>query len=230
LAAEDIVAGFGQGLSTGTEVASTTPLPIKLAGTRVLVATGTDVPPTQVVAAPLFFVSPTQINYMIPAGTATGTATVTVVNDTLGTVAAGTVQINAVAPALFSANSSGKGVAAAGAVRASADGTQSGVTVFQCGATAGSCVSVPIDLGPSTDSVVVILYGTGIRGFSSMQNVTATIGTTSAPVLFAGPQGSFVGLDQVNVQLPRSLIGSGEVNVVLTVDGQTANTVTINIK
>jgi len=237
LAAGDIVAGFGSGLSTGTESATTTPLPTKLAGTSVMVTGGSSSQPatlagraTAAVAAPLFFVSPGQINYLIPAGMPTGTATVTVVNDTLGTVASGTLQIAAVAPGLFSANSSGQGVAVAEAVRASAGGTQTNVTVFKCGSTAGSCVPVPIDLGPPTDTVVLVLFGTGIRGFSDIKNVTATIGTTSAPVLFAGAQGSFVGLDQVNVQLPRSLIGSGVVNVVLTVDGQASNTVTISIK
>ena len=51
-----------------------------------------------------------------------------------------------------------------------------------------------------------------------------------APVNFAGAQGSLVGLDQVNLQLSRSLIGRGEVDVALTVDGKTANTVRINIK
>ena len=37
--------------------------------------------------------------------------------------------------------------------------------------------------------------------------------------------------DQVNVgPLPRSLAGKGESNLVLQVDGRTANTVTVNIK
>jgi uncharacterized protein (TIGR03437 family) len=228
LAPNVIGAGFANGgLSTGTESASTTPLPLKLAGTSVLVTGGST---TAAVAAPLFFVSPGQINYLIPPGTPVGPATVTIVNDTLGTVASGTLQIAAVAPGLFSANSSGQGVAVAEAVRASAGGAQTNVTVFQCGNTAGSCVPVPIDLGPSTDTVVLVLFGTGIRGFSNIKNVTAAIGTTNAPVLFAGAQGGFVGLDQVNVQIPRSLIGSGVVNVVLTVDGQPSNAVTISIK
>jgi uncharacterized protein (TIGR03437 family) len=34
----------------------------------------------------------------------------------------------------------------------------------------------------------------------------------------------------VNVVLPRSLAGSGNVNVSLVVDGQTSNTVTINVQ
>ncbi|HTP34546.1 MAG TPA: hypothetical protein VMJ75_20350 [Candidatus Acidoferrales bacterium] len=38
------------------------------------------------------------------------------------------------------------------------------------------------------------------------------------------------GLDQVNLVIPRSLAGAGEVPVVLTVDGQTASAVTVNLK
>lgn len=45
-----------------------------------------------------------------------------------------------------------------------------------------------------------------------------------------GPQGSYAGLDQVNVVLPRSLAGRGEVDVLLTVDGRAANPAKINIK
>jgi uncharacterized protein (TIGR03437 family) len=48
--------------------------------------------------------------------------------------------------------------------------------------------------------------------------------------LFAGPQGQYAGLDQINLRLPQSLRGRGDLDVVLTVDGKTANTVRINIK
>jgi len=51
----------------------------------------------------------------------------------------------------------------------------------------------------------------------------------AAPVSFAGEQG-LPGLDQINVALPRALAGRGEVDVILTVDGKTANIVRINIK
>jgi len=49
-------------------------------------------------------------------------------------------------------------------------------------------------------------------------------------VAYAGPQPQFAGLDQVNLYVPRSLAGAGEVPVILTVDGVTANVVTVNIK
>lgn len=61
--------------------------------------------------------------------------------------------------------------------------------------------------------------------------MTATIGGTPVMVGFAGAQGGFVGLDQLNLgPLPRSLAGRGEVDVVITVDGKVANTVKINIE
>ena len=56
------------------------------------------------------------------------------------------------------------------------------------------------------------------------------IGGQDAQVSFSGPQGAFAGLDQANVLLPRSLAGSGSVNIVLNASGQTANTVNISVK
>jgi uncharacterized protein (TIGR03437 family) len=103
--------------------------------------------------------------------------------------------------------------------------TANGQPVFQCDA--GGCVSTPIDLTGDTP-VFLTLYGTGIRNFSSLQNVTVTINSTPVPVQYAGPQGGIEGLDQVNVLLTPNLQNLGEVPIVLTVDGQTSNTVTIN--
>jgi uncharacterized protein (TIGR03437 family) len=60
--------------------------------------------------------------------------------------------------------------------------------------------------------------------------VTCRIGSTTLPVSFAGPQGVYVGLDQVNILLPKSLRGTGNANVAITVDGQAANTVAIGFK
>ena len=91
-------------------------------------------------------------------------------------------------------------------------------------------VALPIDLGPATDTVYLILYGTGIRFRSALSAVTTSIGGTNAGVLYAGGDTGFVGLDQVNVLLPRSLAGRGEVDVVITADGKAANTVRIAIK
>jgi uncharacterized protein (TIGR03437 family) len=78
--------------------------------------------------------------------------------------------------------------------------------------------------------IFVSFYGTGIRGRSSLSNVHITIAGTNVPVQFAGAQTTYPGLDQVNVQLPLGLRGAGESNVVLTVDDQVSNTVTIRVQ
>jgi uncharacterized protein (TIGR03437 family) len=129
---------------------------------------------------------------------------------------------------LFSANSDGAGVAAALAQRYTGSGPQSPQLVFEYSATARRQVAVPIDLGAASDQVILLLYGTGIRGFSSA--VTATVGGQAAEVLGAVAQGQYAGLDQINVRVPRSLAGRGEVQIALTVDGKPANMVTVNIR
>src|SRR5215471_18368167 len=126
-------------------------------------------------------------------------------------------------------NGTGTGVAAATAIRTLAGnpGPQSPVTDFQCDAS--GCVGVPIDPGLDTP-VFISFYGTGIRNRDSLANVKMTIDGMDVPVLYAGPTPGFTGLDQVNVPLILSLRGRGESNVVLTVNGQRSNVVTISVK
>jgi uncharacterized protein (TIGR03437 family) len=225
LASESIVAAFGTGLAITTQAAATLPLPSSLAGTTINVRDSAGAERQ----SPLFFVSPAQANYQMPPGTAPGTAAVTITNR-YGEVSAGTVRIASVAPGLFAANANGQGVAAAVALRIKADGTQSFEPVARFDAATNRFVSAPIDLGPASDQVFLILFGTGFRFVSSPSAATATIGGANAEVLFAGASPGFVGLDQANVRLPRNLIGRGEVDVALVVDGKTANTVRIGIK
>ena len=110
VAPDSVAASFGQGLATGTIVASTIPLPTTLLGTTVTVRDALGVSRL----APLLFVSPGQINHLIPAGTAPGAATVTVQSGN-GQISSGTVQVAQVAPGIFTANQSGDGVPAGSA-------------------------------------------------------------------------------------------------------------------
>jgi hypothetical protein len=86
-----------------------------------------------------------------------------------------------------------------------ADGSQGVEQVARLDAALGRVVSVPIEPGPETDQLVLVLYGTGIRAGGGARAVSARAGGKDLEVLFAGPQGDFVGLDQVNLRLPRSL-------------------------
>jgi uncharacterized protein (TIGR03437 family) len=226
LATESIVAAFGTNFSTTAETAQDgQSLPTTLAGASVRVRDSAGIGRP----ALLFYVSPTQVNYQIPQGTASGNAMILFTNIN-GTISSNNVVITNVAPGLFSSNASGRGVAAAVVQRTRADNSQVFEPVARFDQGLNQFVPVPIDLGPETDQVFLVAFGTGFRFRSSLTSVSATIGGTAAPVTFAGAQGSFVGLDQANIQLLRSLAGRGEIDVVMTVDGQTTNTVRIHVK
>jgi uncharacterized protein (TIGR03437 family) len=165
--------------------------------------------------ATLLYNSSSQINFEIPDGISVGAATVAI-----GTQTA-VVQIAAVAPGLFTLNSAG--LAAAYVVRVGPGGVQTVESIFTT--QNGSYVAAPVSLEPSTDQFYLILYGTGIRGAGN--NVTVAIRGINAPVMYAGPQGEFPGLDQVNVSLPQQLAGSGTVNIELTAALSAANIVNI---
>ncbi len=225
LAPESIVAAFGTSLATGTQSATTTPLPTTLQGTRV---TLTDVMGVER-AAPLFYVSPTQVNYQIPQNTAPGQGRVTFTNNQ-GAIIAQSVNVTRVAPAIFTANASGSGLPAAVLVRVLANGSQTTEPIGRFDPAQNQFVAIPIDLSDASQQIFLVLFGTGFRFVNSMAAATATIGGQNAPVTFAGAQGQLVGVDQANLSVPRSLAGRGEVDVVLTIEGRAANTVRINIK
>jgi len=224
LAADSIATAIGAGLATSTQAAPGGALPTALAGTSVDVidSSGFARP------APLFYVSPTQVNFLIPAGTAGGNASIVIASSD-GTASFGGTTIGSIAPGLFTADGSGSGVAAGVARVFHVDGTVTSTPTFTCVA-AGNCTAIPIVIGDTTDRAVLELYGTGIRGRQSLDAVHCTVGGIAAPVLYAGPQGQYPGEDQVNVSVPYSLAGAGLVSISLTVDGSPANTVTILIR
>src|SRR5262249_48601293 len=119
LASEAIIAAFGTNLAATTQVTTDLPLPTALAGTTVRVRDSL----RQEMFAPLFFVSPNQVNYQMPPGLANGAAAVLITNQQ-GVTSSGDVVIETTAPGLFSANADGQGVAAASVLRVRADGAQ----------------------------------------------------------------------------------------------------------
>lgn len=225
LAPEEIVTAFGANLASGTEVGTSTPLPTSLLGTSIKVKDKNNVERP----APLFFVSSGQINFQVPPDTATGKATVTITNAQNTSVSA-TVLIEKTAPGLFTANASGKDVPAAILLRVKPDGTQIFEPIARLDSQQNKFVPLPIDFGAENDLLFLLLFGSGWRGRSSMDKVIARIGDMNIPVQYAGAQGSFIGQDQINLQLPRILIGRGEVSLSLTVDGQMANLITVAFK
>ncbi|HKE02774.1 MAG TPA: hypothetical protein VKE91_01880, partial [Blastocatellia bacterium] len=177
--------------------------------------------------APLFFVSPGQINYLVPAGASVGPASVAVFRNGAA-VASGAGPITETAPGLFTANGSGQGVPAAYALRVRGD-AQIVEPLMRYDDGQKQFVPLPIDLGPEGDLVFLILFGTGFRS-ATASGVTVTVSGENAEVFYAGAASGFAGLDQANVLLPRSLAGKGEVNISFTADNRLANAVTVSVR
>jgi len=223
VAPDSVAAAFGERLATSAMVAGdidpVTPgvqFPVSLAGTTVEINSR---------LAQLFFVSPSQVNFLVPAATEINTVSV-VVRAGDGAVSRGEARIAAVAPGIFSADGNGQGAPAATLLRVNAGGEQSYEALAERDLLLGRFVPIPIKFDTTNERVFLILYLTGIRRAPDPNNdgnlsesARVTIGGTEIAPGYAGQQGFFAGLDQINVELPRSLLGRGVVNVTVSVAG-----------
>lgn len=224
VAPESIVAIFGTNLAAATGQASQQPLPTSLGGVTISVrdASGVERP------APLFFVSPGQINFQVPSDVVPGSALVESFVD--GQIASrGTIRVNSTAPAIFTADSSGSGYPAAALLRYRGDQLVAVESVYDYDSVRREFVGRPIDPGPPGDLLFLVLYGTGFRRHGGLGSIGVRIGGVDAQVVYAGAQGDYAGLDQLNVRVPRELDGRGEVEVRLTLGGLSANPVRIRM-
>jgi uncharacterized protein (TIGR03437 family) len=221
ISSEGLATATGTSLATQTVKATSSPWPTTLGGVTVQVQDSGSVTRP----AGLLFVSPGQINFQIPVGTARGPATV-IINNGSAQMAA-IVPVRPVAPALFAIDS--QGIAAATAVRITIPtGGEFPVPVFLCVDNDAGCRLVPVNPGLDTP-VYLSFFATGLRGRSGLSNVTVKMGSVSVTPTYAGAQGQFAGLDQLNVPLSLSLRGAGEISVTVTADGVTSNPVKISI-
>ncbi|MFZ4983936.1 MAG: DUF5666 domain-containing protein [Blastocatellia bacterium] len=226
-----IIAAFGSNLAGTTAIANTQPLPTTLGGVSVLV----DSRP-----AGLFFISPSQINYLAPDGLLPGTAKVSVQRDGQP-IAQGTIEITTTGPSIFTADNSGQGAPAGQLLRIRSNGQLSYEPLARLDGSSGRTVPVTIER-QSGDQLFLVLYGTGLNDLEDQdgnsQNGVAelfevTSGSGKLNVFYAGRAPGFTGLDQLNLALPESLTGI----VTLTIrvrDGEgnirRANEVSVNIK
>lgn len=208
-APQSIAVAYESKLATSSQQGGD-PLPLVLAGSKVTVAG---------IAAPLYYVSAAQVNFVIPAGVPNGDAPV-VISSADGTTTKTTIVIADVSPALFSANADGKGVAAGNLLRVTSKGERKYEALSKYDGAQKLYLPADIDMG--SDQLYLLVYGTGLRNAKSVQ---VKIGNTSITPDYAGAQGSYAGLDQINIAVPRSLGSAGNVDVILTADGKTANTV-----
>jgi len=227
VAPDSLASIFGSGLATSVASAqldASGQLPTQLGGTTVQVNGE---------SAGLIYVSPAQINFLVPADIATGTADVAV-RAGAGTALHATVQIANTAPALFSLDASGSGPGA----------ILNAVTY----APAPFFVETPETAG-SDKRTRLSLYGTGIRYAGNpthdatvnnvASQITAQTENSTGPnfklnveyagIEYAGAAPGFFGLDQINIILPPDLDGAGTVSLAITAEDGSSNIVTIQV-
>jgi uncharacterized protein (TIGR03437 family) len=219
LAPNSIAAAFGSHLSIQTLTATGT-LGTTLGGTT---ATVTDVNVTSS-PAEIFYVSAGQMNFLVPPGLAPGKARIQVTAGD-GVISVGSFVIANVTPGIFTAD----GKLAVGQVeQVDAQGNATIQTLVQYNSATAQFIPTPITLSSGT-STYLILYGTGIRKSLIAQSVVMIGNQTVAP-LYAGIQPTFAGLDQLNIQVPNSLAGSGDVAITFTAGGITSNAVHVTVQ
>jgi hypothetical protein len=107
--------------------------------------------------------------------------------------------------------------AGARVITSHADGTQ----------TMRSLSSAPVAPTATSDKVMLRFYASGVR---SASDVHVQVAGQELPLVYAGAAADFAGLDQVIVEVPRSLAGLGKAEVMLSADGQTASPIHIQIQ
>lgn len=207
---DSIVAIFGAQFTPSTLNASSFPLPTTLGGVSVTVND---------ITAQLFYVSPSQVNFVAPSNVGPGTAMVKVMYNGV-VIGSGTVAVENVSPSAFTASANGQGVAAA-------QTTFDGVSYQPVANSNGTARAITV--GTATRPNYLVLYCTGVRRRSSLSAVRVTIGGVALSVDYVGPHSRLAGMDQINVRLPLVLRGRGDVDVIVTVDGRTSNVARIYI-
>ena len=172
------------------------------------------------VPAPLYYVSPVQINFQVPWATpTTGTVNVAVlVNGGSSNIAA--VSVATAAPGLFVMPSLQAAVLNPDySINTPSNPAQVGTTVF-----AYLTGSGPVS-PPAKDGIPAPLTSLVYAQASS----SATIGGLPATVSFAGLAPGFIGEVQMNIIVPAGL-APGSYPLSVTIDGQTSNAAPITVK
>jgi uncharacterized protein (TIGR03437 family) len=197
VAPNSIAVGLGGDLATSTEQPQRQQngtFPTNVAGTTVRVNNR---------PAQIFFVSPSQVNFLVPPETELGTAEVVITNAN-NFETRGTVTVLRAAPGIFTFNGNGQGEG----VVIDADTLQPG----------------PFD--PSNGQRRLIVFATGVRNASQ---VTVNIGGRFVTVESVVPSPTMPGMDEIHLLLPADLRGAGTVEMVVRADGRDSNPVTVNI-
>jgi uncharacterized protein (TIGR03437 family) len=217
IAPGELISIFGMGFSgppLGPEVDSNGNVAANLGGTQILIND---------LAAPLVYVSPGQVNAVVPFNAGSGAASIQVIAAGLQS-GAWAVPLAPSAPSIFTANASGVGQAAIvnqdGSINSASNPALRG-TAIQIYATGGGQISPPASTG-------IVAAGQANLALP----VSVTVGGVNAQVLYAGAApGEIEGVVQVNVMVPQSVTPGVALPVLVTIGSVTSQTgVTVAIQ
>jgi len=195
-----IMSVFGATLSQTAESASSVPLPVTMAGVAATV---------NGVEAPLYYVSPTQLNIQVPWQTVQGPATLTVNNN--GQVASQSFNVTSASPGIFT--------------------DQNRNIVCGCSAVQGQITTLYLaGAGAVTPAIATgsaPVASTPLTSLPAPQNTTITIGGVQAATSFIGIPYYLVGVTQINFQIPSGM--TGRQPVVVSVNGVLSATAYVNV-
>jgi uncharacterized protein (TIGR03437 family) len=217
VAAGSIAAVFGTNLAIG-QSSSTMPTPLPTTLSQSSLTVGTQ-------AMPLFMAMPTQVNVQIPWEVAGQTQTA--ITATVNGVVSNTeiTPLVPFAPGIFATNMTGTGQGAI-LIAGTPQLAQSGSPATRGGYVSIFCTGLgPVSNQPATGVAALISP-------LSMTNATPTvnIGGVAAMVTYSGLAPGFVGLYQVNAQVPASVTPGSAVTVVVSIANVSSNSVTIAVQ
>ena len=189
----------GVNLAGGTEAAGVLPLPLTMQGTTVKM---------NGVPAPLYYVSPTQLNVQVPYEVPPGPATLTVSN-AAGQIASQSVYVNAVAPGIFLASDRRH-------IAPSAAATAGGYVTLYLTGQGPVTPAVPSGAAPPLQVPV-----SGLP--DPYAKVQVLVNGVPAQIAFAGIPYYLVGVTQINFIVPPET-PAGDQPVVVTLAGVPSNT------
>lgn len=196
----------GLTLAAGAEAAGALPLPLTLQGTSVTV---------NGVPAPLYYVSPAQLNVQIPYEVVPGPATLVISNGS-GQIASQAIYVNAVAPGIFLAGDRRH-------IAPSAAATPGGYVTLYLTGQGPVTPAVPTGAAPPGPDQVPV---SGLP--NPYARLQVFVNGVEAQTSFAGIPYYLVGVTQLNFIVPPGT-PSGDQSVVVTLAGVPANTAYITV-
>jgi uncharacterized protein (TIGR03437 family) len=176
--------------------------------------------------APLLYVGPAQVNFQVPPGITPGSSIPAQMTRPGVSTLLTTVTIAAAAPGIFTVLQNGIGQAAVlnqdNTVNFGTNPAKRG-SVIQIFATGAGETTPALGAGEAAPASGNPLVLTKVQP-------TVTVGGKNAKVLFSGMAPGFVGLWQINAEVPADVTPSMAVPLVVTAAGVSSNTVTIAVQ